>query len=92
MPHFSNECLTIINENKEIKWPNYEKKFLEENMVTIVIQINGKKKELIQTKKDLEESELFEKIKKIEKLNKIIDNKEIKKKIYVKNKVFNIII
>ena len=61
-------------------------------MVTIVIQINGKKKELIQTKKDLEESELFEKIKKIKKLNKIIDNKEIKKKIYVKNKVFNIII
>ncbi len=92
LPHFSNECLTIINENKEINWPNYEKKFLEENMVTIVIQINGKKKELIQTKKDLEESELFEKIKKIEKLNKIIDNKEIKKKIYVKNKVFNIII
>ena len=44
IPHFANECLEMIGNRTKIDWPNYDSKFLEEDTVSIVIQINGKKK------------------------------------------------
>jgi len=92
LPHFSNECLKMISINEDIKWPTYEEKFLEEETITIVIQINGKKKSLINTKRDLNEDELFNEIKKDEKIINYLGNNKIKRKIYVKNKIINLII
>ena len=43
LPHFANECLNII-ESENFKWPEYDKSMLKEELVNIVIQINGKKK------------------------------------------------
>ena len=92
LPHFSNECLKMINIDEHINWPTYEEKFLEEETVTIVIQINGKKKSLINAKRDLNEDELFDEIKKDEKIINYLSNNKIKRKIYVKNKIINLII
>ena len=58
----------------------------------ILIQINGKKKSLINTKRDLNEDELFDEIKKDEKIINYLSNNKIKRKIYVKNKIINLII
>jgi leucyl-tRNA synthetase len=52
----------------------------------------GKKRGLINTKLDLEEVELFKLVKKDQNIYKYISDKEIKKKIYIKNKIMNIII
>ena len=65
---------------------------LEENMVNIVIQINGKKRELIQVNGKISEDELLDKIKINKNLFKYLQDKEIKRKIYVPNKLMNIII
>ncbi|WP_440693493.1 leucine--tRNA ligase [Candidatus Pelagibacter sp. HIMB1695] len=92
LPHFSNECLKMLGNKEEIKWPAYEKKYLENDMATIVIQINGKKKGLLKTKKDLEEADLFKEIKMDTKFAKILNSENIKKKIYVKNKIMNFIL
>ena len=43
IPHFANECLSIIN-IKDFKWPEYDEALLKEDKVNIVIQINGKKR------------------------------------------------
>ena len=43
MPHFTNECLSMINKNENLNWPSYDEKMLVENDVEIVVQINGKK-------------------------------------------------
>ena len=51
LPHFSNECLEMIGNNHAIKWPSYNEKIIEENEVIIVLQINGKKRGIINTKK-----------------------------------------
>ncbi len=92
MPHFANECLEIFNNENKNKWPVYEQKFVEEEIITIVIQINGKKRGVLNLKKDTDEKELLSLIKKDEKLNKYIENKEIKKQIFVKNKIISLII
>ena len=62
IPHFSNECLEIINENKNILWPTVEKKLLIEEVVKIIIQINGKTREIIEMERDTDEENVLSKI------------------------------
>ena len=91
LPHFANECLSIIKA-KNFKWPNYDVAMLKEDNINIVIQINGKKRGLVQTMPDITEEKLLELIKNDDKIIKYIDQKNIKKKIYIKDKLLNIII
>ncbi len=93
MPHFASECLEIIGaQNDKIKWPEADEKFLEDEEANIVIQINGKKRGLINIKKDTEEDNLINIIKNDEKISKYISGKIIKKQIFIKNKILNFII
>ena len=91
LPHFANECLSIIKV-KNFEWPEYDISMLKEETINIVIQINGKKRGLIQSKPNISEEKLFEIIKNDEKIMKYFDQKNIKKKIYIKDKILNIII
>ncbi len=91
IPHFSNECLNLMN-IKEFKWPKIDESILKEKITNIVIQINGKKRGLIQTELDISEDKLFEKIQNDETLTKYFKEKKMKRKIYIKNKLINIII
>ena len=90
LPHFANECLSLLKA-KNLKWPDYDFSMLKEDNINIVIQINGKKRGLIQTKPNINEEKLFEIIKNDEKIVKYFDQKNIKKKIYIKDKLLNII-
>ena len=58
----------------------------------IVMKINGKKRGLIEVNRDVQEDELYQLITKNEKIVKYLNKKEIKKKIYIKNRLVNLII
>ena len=90
IPHFANECLTMINSNA-VNWPNFDENILKDEISNIVIQINGKKRGLIQTETNISEEKLFDTILRDEKLSKYLNKKNIKRKIYIKNKLMNII-
>ncbi|MDC0350371.1 leucine--tRNA ligase [Candidatus Pelagibacter sp.] len=92
LPHLSNECLEIIKENNEVIWPKYDEKQVEESSCLIVIQINGKKRGLINTNLNVTEKEIIELIYKDEKISKYLIDSNIKKQIYIKNKLINIIV
>ena len=77
---------------KDRNWPNYEMKYLEKNEIEIVIQINGRKRSTIKTRRDINDKEILEKIIEDEKINKYLNNKSIFKHIYVKNRLINLII
>ena len=91
LPHLANECLSIIKA-KNLKWPDYDFSMLKEDNINIVIQINGKKRGLVQTIPNISEEKLLEIVKNDEKMNKYFEQKNIKKKIYIKDKLLNIII
>ncbi len=91
IPHFAYECLDQLS-IKKIEWPNYNSKILVEDTINIVVQINGKKRGLVQSKRGVSEDDIFDIITKEEKLNKYLDIKNIKKKIYIKDKLLNIIL
>ena len=92
IPHFSNECLEDIGLNEIKEWPDVNKDLLIEKNTNYVIQINGKKRAVIQAKKDLTENELLNKLNNNIDLEKYIKDKNIKKKIFVPNKLINIIV
>ena len=93
LPHLSSECIeSVKTENDQLNWPIYDEEQVKESSINIVIQINGKKRGLINTRLDLEEVDLFKLVKKEQSIYKYISDKEIKKKIYIKNKLMNIII
>ncbi len=93
-PHLSCECLSHLegkNFYENIEWPKGNKSLLKDQEITMVIQINGKKRGLIVTKKDLPEKEALIKAKKIENIKKNLKDKKIIKNIFVKNKIINFI-
>ena len=92
MPHFANECLEMLKSGNKDKWPIYDVKFIEDEIINVVVQINGKKRGLLNLKKGTDEKELLSLIKKDETINKHIEGREIKKQIFVKNKIINFII
>ena len=92
IPHFAYEALDAIEQNNEVFWPTYDESLLVEKVITFVIQINGKKRGLIQANRDTTETELLKDIMNNLQINKYLENKDIKKKIFIKNKLMNIII
>jgi leucyl-tRNA synthetase len=92
IPHFSNECMKMLNIDEKMLWPKINEKFLLEENVKFIIQINGKTKKIMISKKDTSEDLLLEKIKNDNKLNEFLKNKDIQKKIFIPNKLINILI
>jgi len=92
IPHFTNECLEIININDDIFWPKINNKVLIEDKKKFIVQINGKTRGVIELNKDTDENEVVLSIKNNQTLKKYIVDKEIRKKIFIPNKLINIII
>ena len=91
IPHFSNECMEMINIKENLLWPKVEEKFLLEENIKFIVQFNGKTRKILISKKDTTENLLLNKIKEDDKLNEYLNNKNIQKKIFIPNKLINII-
>ena len=92
LPHLSNECLKLLQINNEIEWPNYDETILKEEEINLVIQVNGKKRGLLRIKRDTDQEEIIKLIKEEKNISKYIINFEIKKKIFVPNRLINFIL
>ena len=91
IPHFSNECLNSINES-QWRWPTVAKEDLMEDEIIFVVQIDGKKRAILNIKRDVNKEEVLEKIKINQDLEKFLKDKKIKKSIFVPNRLINIIL
>jgi leucyl-tRNA synthetase len=92
IPHFSKECLELIGEKEKIEWPKINEDILVESKNNFVVQINGKTRGIILADKDISEENLLIEINKVSKLKGYIDGKNIKKKIFVPERLINIIV
>jgi leucyl-tRNA synthetase len=91
-PHLAHECLSNLNCKEANTWPRINKKALENIKINMVIQVNGKTRDVLSIKKDLNQTEIDKLIKKYSKANKHLENKKILKTIFIKNKIINYII
>lgn len=93
MPFLTEELWNILGEEFSIhtkSWPEYKKQALKMESIEIPVQINGKMRGKIEINSEITEKELKEKILENESLKKHIVG-DIKKLIYVKGKIVNIV-
>ncbi len=91
-PHLAYECLTNLNCKNLNQWPKIDKNIIESTKVKMVVQINGKTRDVLDIKRNLDETEVNILVKNSIKAKKYITDKTIIKTIFVKNKIINYII
>ena len=92
IPHLANECLQSLNSNKFNQWPKIKIETLKNPKTNIVIQTNGKTRDVVQLDKDMEEEKIVELVSKETKVKKFLEGKSLIKHIYIKNKLINFVI
>ena len=95
IPHIASECLEKINTGSiahDQKWPEHDEKLIKESKINIVIQINGKKRAMIEVKTNEKEEKIIKECLQLTNVKKFINDKVILKKIYIKNKLVNLVV
>ena len=82
----------ILNENIDASWPKFDSKLMEASSFQLVVQINGKVRGKISLDKGLDQKEIEEAAKSIENIRNNIEGKEIRKVIYIKEKIINFVL
>ncbi len=90
VPHLAHECCEKIN--KKFYWPKYDQKLLKEKNCIIVVQVNGRKRGILEMPMNSKEMVIIKKSKEIDNVSKHVENATIIKNIYIKNKLVNFII
>ena len=90
-PHLASECLELLNCKNSNKWPEIDKNKLRDE-IKLAIQVNGKTRDIIVIKKDLDEKRINEIVYTQSKAKKYIDKNKIIKTIFVKNRIINYIV
>jgi leucyl-tRNA synthetase len=92
IPHFASECIELNKFNSQLKWPSYDESLIDDDEINFVVQINGKKRAILEVNRDITKEQLLEKVKKDKLIMKYIENSKFKKIIFIKNKLVNLII
>ena len=93
-PYIANECWERMTGNQDItsqEWPKIDESFLNKDNFDIVIQVNGKKRAIINATNNESEENILSKSLAIKNIQVILDKKIISKKIFIKNKLLNIV-
>ena len=92
-PHMTEELWSQLGYENEIayeEWPTYDEAKTISDEIELPIQINGKLKATIMINLDEDESSIKEKVHKA--IANQLDEKTIVKEIYVKNKIYNVVV
>jgi leucyl-tRNA synthetase len=96
MPHLVEECWALLGNTKSIiekDWPKYEESLLIDNNAKIIVQVNGKKRGELNLPINTSEQDVLNEAMKLDNIKKIINtNDKIQKKIYIPNKIINIVV
>ena len=93
-PHLAEECWKILGCDDIISqrgWPQLIDKYIQEDRVLIIVQVNGKKRGEVEVAKDLAQSDVEAAAMRVDNVSKSITSK-IRKIIYVPNRVLNVVI
>jgi leucyl-tRNA synthetase len=94
IPYIANECWEKITKENNLssqEWPKIEDTFVKKDHFDVVIQINGKKRAIINAINNENEENVFSKSLAIKNIKVILEEKTITKKIFIKNKLLNIV-
>ena len=95
-PHCAEEFWELLGHKKSLMyhpWPSFEESQCVESMMTVVIQVNGKKRGSVELeKKEHSKASVMEMAMEVEKIKKFLVGKSVVKTIYVSGKILNIVV
>ena len=95
MPHLAEEMWQALGQEVLVAnttWPVFEPDLLEEEMVTLAVQVNGKLRGTLEVAKDLDQNNVELAALNIDAVVKLLDGRDPRKIIYVPNKIVNIVV
>ncbi len=95
VPHFAEEVWHTVlggaGSVHEMPWPAYDPEMVKEDEVEIPVQVNGKLRAKITMPTDAEEETVKEKALQDENVQRAIEDKEVRKVIFIKGRLINIV-
>ena len=94
-PHIAEELWQMLGMKEELSYksfPAYDAGYLEDSVVTYVIQVNGKLRGRVDLPKDQTEQVIVELAQNHPNVIKFLDGKEVRKVVFVPNKLLNIVV
>jgi leucyl-tRNA synthetase len=94
-PHFAEEMWEKIGNKPSVlkeEWPKYSEEKTKEEQVSVVIQVNGKVRDTVKVNQGATEEEVKPVSLESEKVKKWVKKEDIKKTIFVKDKLINFVI
>ncbi len=94
-PHIAEEIWESLGNKSSIhleKWPEYDVKLAKDDTYVIAVQVNGKVRAEIEIGDGASEEDVKEMVFSDLQIKKWIGEHEVKKSIYIKNKIFNIVV
>ena len=94
-PHMTEELFEILGETKTINetpWPQYDERKTIDEEIEIPVQFNGKVKAVVLVAKEASDDEVKAIVAANESVQKALEGKTIVKEIYVKGRIYNIVV
>lgn len=94
-PHFAEECWERLGHGTSVfdaAWPAYDSRLLVEDMVEVVVQVNGKTRGKVTVARDAAESLVVSLAREEESVARNLGTQEIRKVIHVPNRLVNLVV
>ena len=94
VPHLAEECWAILDHDTliaEEPWPAPEKALLVEEMVTIAVQVNGKRRDELTIARDAAKEDIEAAALKLDNVVRAIGGRKIKKVVVVPQRIVNVV-
>ena len=94
-PHFAEECWERLGGQGTIfdtAWPTWDEKLTLDSVVEVVVQVNGKTRATVRTSRGATEASVLLRAQKEEAVIRSIGEKAIKKVIFVKDRLINLVV
>ena len=95
VPHIAEELWEMLGKDPLTlgkDWPKFSQKYVEEDTVLVVVQVNGKLRDRCEVDRDMDQEKLKELVFTLDNVKRHIEGKAVVKTIVVLNKLVNIVV
>jgi len=95
VPHIAEELWEMLGKDARSlgqEWPRYSPRYVEEDTVLVVVQVNGKLRDRCEVDRDMDQEQLKEIVFNLDNVKRHLEGKTVVKTIVVPNKLVNIVV
>ena len=94
-PHLAEELWAVLGHDSSVfhaGWPSYDAKLAAAGDVEVVVQVNGKVRARVTVSRGASEAEVVALAMQDESVRKFVDGKQLRKTVYVQDRLLNLVV